>query len=103
MAKTAGRDRSLVVCTVDRHPLHKEKQSPGATQIRRCVPRHSENLSLAEKRSFSTAANPDVRWWWGGVPDELRLAALKTNDLSNIRPDDYVGTQKCSKCHEKKS
>ena len=54
-----------------------------------------------EKRSFSTEANPDVRWWWGGVPDEVRLAALKTDDLSNIRPDDYVGTQKCSKCHEK--
>lgn len=44
----------------------------------------------------------DFTLWFDDVPQEVQNRSVATTEHSNIRPSDYVGSEKCVECHESK-
>lgn len=66
-------------------------------EIRPPVPRSVVPL---DSTNFWNAART-VEYWFDGVPSWLGKASADTGSLSNIRPQDYAGSESCKECHQR--
>ncbi len=66
-----------------------------ATDIRREVMRERR------RKTPRSVELPKLKFWWDGIPQNIRQISSETGPESNIHPDDYSGPQSCQKCHPK--
>jgi predicted CXXCH cytochrome family protein len=48
---------------------------------------------------YGDPSQPQFRYWWNGIPREVRERSLIYGNRSNIRQVDYAGPDACQKCH----
>jgi len=73
-------------------PDHSVAKGPGA----------NDRLANAAPQSFTLRDEidqPRIRHWFGGVPEVIWASRIEAPTQSNIRRDDYVGSDACKKCH----